>query len=74
MSARDELRGRLAIPHDRLDALNAVLLDPETQVVNDLLDVVAKYGTPEEINARAEQARQLPNLLARLRQQNSPYP
>ncbi len=73
MSAHDELRGRLAIPHDRLDALNAVLLDPETQVVNDLLDVIARYGTPEEINARAEQARQLPNLLARLREQNSPY-
>jgi hypothetical protein len=73
MSVRDELRARLAIPHDRLDAINEVLLAPDTRVINDLLDVVAKYGTPDEINARAEQARQLPNLLARLREQNSPY-
>jgi len=73
MSTRDQLRARLAIPYDRLDSLNAVLLDPDTRIVNDLLDVVARYGTPEEINAQAEAARQLPALLARLRAEGSPY-
>ncbi len=73
MSTRDQLRARLAIPHDRLDSLNAVLLDPDTRIVNDLLDVVARYGTPEEINAQAEAARQVPSLLARLRAEGSPY-
>jgi bifunctional DNA-binding transcriptional regulator/antitoxin component of YhaV-PrlF toxin-antitoxin module len=73
MTDRDSLRARLRIPPDRLDAINAVLLDPETQVVNDLLDVVAKYGTPEQINAKADEARKLPNLLARLAEQGSPY-
>jgi hypothetical protein len=73
MSVRDELRAKLAIPHDRLDAINEVLLAPDTRVINDLLDVVANYGTPDEINARAEQERQLPNLLTRMREQNSPY-
>jgi hypothetical protein len=73
MTDRDSLRARLRIPPGRLDAINAVLLDPETQVVNDLLDVVAKYGTPEQINARASEARKLPNLLARLAEQGSPY-
>jgi hypothetical protein len=41
--------------------------------VNDLLEVVAKYGSPEQINARASEARKLPNLLARLAEQGSPY-
>ena len=52
MATKDELRARLRIPAGRLDAINALLLDPNTRVVNDLLDVVAKYGTPEEINAQ----------------------
>ena len=39
-SAAADLRDRLAIPTDRLDDLNALLLDPETRVVNDLLAVV----------------------------------
>jgi hypothetical protein len=59
----EDLRKRLEIPHSRLDEINALLLDPEARVVNDFLAVVEKWGTPEEINARARQARQLPALL-----------
>ena len=55
MANRDELRARLRIPQARLDDINALLLDPDLRVVNDLLDVVAKYGTPEEINAQGRQ-------------------
>ena len=62
----NQLRERLAIPADRLDAINAVLLNPDERVINDFLAVVAKYGTPEEINARARAARSLPRLLERL--------
>ncbi|MBL8055200.1 MAG: hypothetical protein JNK29_00815 [Anaerolineales bacterium] len=58
-----DLRARLAIPADRLTALNALLLDPDTALVSDLLAVVAKYGSPAEINQRAAEAGQLPNLL-----------
>ncbi len=67
------MRERLRIPHSRLDEINALLLDPDCRVVNDLLAVVAKYGTPEEINRKAEEARRLPNLLARLREVNPAY-
>jgi hypothetical protein len=73
MADRESLRARLRIPADRLDAINAVLLDPGSRVVNDLLDVVAKHGTPEQINARAAEARRLPHLLARLSESGSPY-
>lgn len=68
-----DLRRRLAIPGDRLDELNAMLLDPETRVVNDLLEVVARYGGPEEINRRAQEAGELPALLERVRETQPAY-
>jgi hypothetical protein len=73
MATREKLRARLRIPNARLDAINALMLDPDMRVVNDLLDVVAKYGTPEEINAKAAEARKLPNLMNRLSDLKSPY-
>ena len=68
-----DLRSRLAIPADRLDDLNAFLLDPESRVVNDLLAVVARYGTPEEINRKARAAGALPALLDRVRATHPDY-
>lgn len=53
-----DLRQRLQITPDRLDALNVVLLNPEMRVIDEFLEVVARYGTPEEINAKAIAARQ----------------
>ncbi len=61
-----DLRQRLAIPADRLDELNAFLLDPDARIINDLLAVVARYGTPDEINRRAREAGRLPALLDRV--------
>jgi hypothetical protein len=63
----------LAIPTDRLDAINAVLLDPDMKVMNDFLDVVAKYGTPEEINRKHEEARELQNLMKKVKEKNPDY-
>ncbi len=59
-----ELRDRLKINPSKLDAINSILLNPDMDVINDFLEVVEKYGTPEEINAKADQARDLDNLLA----------
>ena len=42
------LAARLAIPPSVLDEINRFLLDPANPLVKALLDVVAKYGTPEE--------------------------
>jgi hypothetical protein len=69
----EDLRGRLAIPTTRLDDINAFLLDPDTRVVNDVLEVIARYGTPEEINRRARAAGQLPALLERVRAASPAY-
>lgn len=62
----EELGERLRISADRLEAINSILLDPDMRVISDFLDVVAKYGTPQEINARAAAARELPTLLKRV--------
>jgi hypothetical protein len=59
----EKLRQLLKIPYDRLDDINAILLNADTQVINNFLTVVEKYGTPEEINQKAAEARQLSNLL-----------
>ena len=62
-----DLRERLQIPASRLEDLNGLLLAPDSRVINEMLAVIAKYGTPEEINARAHAARQLPALLERVK-------
>jgi hypothetical protein len=67
------LRKRLKIPASSLASINEFFGDPKNPLVNDMLAVIAKYGTVEEINRKSEQARKLPNLLARLRAMNSPY-
>lgn len=69
----NNLRDRLRIAPDRLDEINALLLDPDSRVINDFLAVVEKYGSVEEINHKAEEARKLPNLMVRLKEINSPY-
>ncbi len=67
------LRKRLSIPRTKLNLINSILTDDNTQVISDLLEVIAQYGTPEEINQKAAQARQLPHLLAKVKQTCPPY-
>ncbi|MBF0530933.1 MAG: hypothetical protein HQK55_17030, partial [Deltaproteobacteria bacterium] len=73
MSHRQELIKRLSINLSSLEAINELFSNPRSRVINDFLDVVAKYGTPEEINAKAAEAGQLKNQLARLQNEKSPY-
>ncbi|MEW5961783.1 MAG: hypothetical protein AB1801_29030 [Chloroflexota bacterium] len=68
-----DIRQNLRIPVERLEEINAVLLNPDMQVINDFLAVVEKYGAPAEINAKAEAARQLPALLDRVRATTPEY-
>jgi hypothetical protein len=59
----DKYRQLLAIPQDRLDAINRVLTDPKSDVIRAFLELVAKYGTPEEINRKHIESRKLANLM-----------
>lgn len=70
---KNQLKMLLQIPYQRIDEINATLLDPDSRVVNDFLQVVEKYGSPDEINKKAAQARQLPALMERVREIKPEY-
>ena len=67
------LQSRLKISPDKLDDINNILLNPDLEVISDFLKVVEKHGTPEEINAKAEEARNLDNLLAMVKDTKPEY-
>jgi len=68
-----DLRKRLVISQKRLKEINDFILDENNALINDLIDIVNKYGGPEEINRKAEESRKLNNLLSRMKEQGSPY-
>jgi hypothetical protein len=68
----NKYRKLLKIPGDRLGVINEVLLG-DTKVINAFLDVVAKYGTPEEINRKHRAARKMPNLFKLVEERNPAY-
>jgi hypothetical protein len=69
----NKLAKQLKIPLSNLAKINKLLVDPKNTLVKDALAVIAKHGTIGEINRKSEDARKLPNLMARLRAMNSPY-
>jgi hypothetical protein len=69
----EKTRQLLQIDPTRLEALNSILLDKDMVVINDFINVVDKYGTPAEINHKAQKAGQLDNLLRMVRQTKSEY-
>jgi hypothetical protein len=69
----DRLRQLLKIHANRLDDINEILLDPDMRVIGDFLAVVEKYGTPEEINRKAERARQLTALFKKVEETKPEY-
>ncbi|HSR12758.1 MAG TPA: hypothetical protein VLS90_15050, partial [Thermodesulfobacteriota bacterium] len=71
--SKEELRTRLRISAKQLEEINSFLLAPQNRVIDDFLDVVSKYGTPEEINEKAQKAGRLESLITRLEKEKSPY-
>jgi len=67
------MKDLLKMETSRLDELNKFITDPSNPLINDLLKVVNKYGTPEQINARAQEAKKLSSLMQRLKNMDSPY-
>ena len=70
---KEELRKRLMISEDQLARINALLLNPDSQVIESFLNVIEKHGTVEEINSKAQNARELSHLLERLKEADSSY-
>lgn len=67
------MRDSLKIENSVVEEVNRFITDPDNPLVNELLRVVEKYGTPAKINALAAEASQLSNLMERLRTIDSPY-
>ena len=69
----NDMQKLLKISPDKLKAFNSVLLDPDSQVMKDFLAVVAKYGTPQEINRKHRAARKMDNLFKLVEAKNPDY-
>ncbi|HWP68676.1 MAG TPA: hypothetical protein VN437_05190 [Rectinemataceae bacterium] len=63
----------LKIPASYLDSINELLLDPNEPAMKDFFAVVAKYGSPEEINRKHAEARKLDSLLKKVEAKNKAY-
>jgi len=68
-----DIRSKLAIENKRLNEINVFLLDPNNKLVTDLLSVINKYGSPEEINKKARESSKLENIMKRLKKNKSSY-
>jgi hypothetical protein len=63
----------LKIDPSRLEAINSVLLDPNSRVMKNFLDIVAKYGTPDEINRKHRESRKMENLFKQVQAKAPEY-
>ncbi len=68
-----DLRHKLQIPDKNLKEINDFLLNPDNPLINDLLQVIDKYGGVDEINKKADEAGQLDNLMTRLQNKQPDY-
>lgn len=63
----------LTINQLSLDLINSFLEDPNNPLTKTVTGLISKYGTPEQINRCAAEARQIDSIYARLQSINSPY-
>ena len=68
-----DLNAMLTCSTEKFQQINEILSSPNNPLIKQFFDVVAKYGTPEEINAKAEKARDLDHIKAQLKEMKSPY-
>jgi len=69
----EALRDKLKLTADRMDEINNFIMDPNNKLVNDLLDLIDKYGGIEEIKRKAKENGKLENLMARLEEKKPEY-
>jgi hypothetical protein len=69
----NDLREKLRIDSNPIAEINAFLLDPSNEIINQLLEVIHKYGGVAEINRKHADAGKVENLMARLEAARSPY-
>jgi hypothetical protein len=65
-----DLQKLLRISPDKLKMVNSVFLDPDSQVMKSFFEVVAKYGTPEQINRKHRASRKMEHLFKIVQERN----
>ena len=68
-----DLREKLKIPTENLEAIQKFLLDENNPFTNDLLELVEKYGGVAEINKKSLEARKLETIYDKLSEVNPSY-
>jgi len=68
-----DIRKKLEIPKEALESINNFLLDENNPLINDLLNLIDKYGGIENINKKAEEASKLENLIEKVGKINTSY-
>ncbi|MHA2266578.1 MAG: hypothetical protein ACXAB8_02155 [Promethearchaeota archaeon] len=68
-----EIREKLKIPEDAIESLNNFILDEENPLINNLLEIIEKYGGIEEINNKAKESSNFDTIYQKLETKNSDY-
>lgn len=68
-----DIREKLKIPENALQAINDFLLDEDNPIINDLLEIIEKYGGVNKINRKAEEASKLDIILNKLTNKKPEY-
>ncbi|MFW9965923.1 MAG: hypothetical protein ACFFEA_02090 [Candidatus Thorarchaeota archaeon] len=66
-------RQKLEISVQSLNEINKFLLKEGNPLIDGLIEVIEKYGGVDEINKKANEARRLESLMAKLEKKASPY-
>jgi len=69
----NELRKKLKITNKALDVVNNFLTDKNNVLINDLFEVIDKYGGVDEINKKAKEARNFDFLFDKLQKKKPEY-
>ena len=69
----NELRNKIKITNKALESLNKFLTDENNVLINELFKVIDKYGGVNEINKKAEEARNFDNLIEKLKTKKPEY-
>lgn len=73
MADWNELRAQLEISSENLAEINKFLTLEDNPLINDLLQIIDKYGGVREINRKADEARNLDRILTKLETKNPEY-
>jgi len=68
-----DLREKLKIPDKAIKSINEFLLEKSNPLINDLMELIEKYGGIDEINKKAKEAGKVENLMQRLEKKQPDY-